>query len=226
MVLEAPGWVLEVEDRTTHVAIRKVLTYGAGASYTQGEWLQEDPTSAIVVATDLPYPATSTVHFERLEVNGAHPRLPLDDGQTLMATGGIDLTPTPLTHDAFSMVRPGPAGEQYLADAARLDGALSSYDVELSSWASAPIAARTSDITVLLRAYAHFDLSLESQVWPLPARPALQVLVQQNGQIVGACRNWEATGLGLGTPAFAEVQGAVARASSDAARADLGLAPA
>ncbi|HTW99949.1 MAG TPA: hypothetical protein VMD59_14295 [Acidimicrobiales bacterium] len=226
MVRRPSGWSLTVEDRTTGETMHALVAYGAGAAYSQAEWLQEDPTSSTIVATDLPYAPTSTVRFSRVEVNGASPRLGLDNGQTLMATRGVNLVPSPFDGDGFSMVQPQGPAERYLVDAGGLDRALALFDVELVSWSQLPERARAIDLGRLLDAYSRFDAELEASTWPGRARTALATLARQNREVVAAYRAWESSGFALGGAAYLALDEAVGNASADPARAALGLPPA
>lgn len=188
-------------------------------------WLQEDPTPSSVTAVDLPYPRTSTVRFSRLEVNDHAPHLDLLNGQTLMASDGINLVPTPLHANAFALVPPTAAAGRYLRCAARLDRVISLYNYQLASWSSTSLDQRGRDISRLLAAYAVFDADLNAPSWPPRARTSLRELVSANDRVVAAYRAWLASGANTGTRADAEVEQAMRAASSSSARSSLALPP-
>src|ERR1700722_12878797 len=75
MSRNADGWRLWVHNQSFGWTRSIEVDYGAGGSYNQGEWLQEDPVSAAIATTDVPFADTSTVSFERLRLNGQVPPL-------------------------------------------------------------------------------------------------------------------------------------------------------
>ena len=105
-------WHLSVDDLTSQKILATNVSYGAGAAFTQAEWLQEDPvpdapgTTNLIAGSDSPYPKLSNARFTQVLLNGHAPVLELGNGQTLMATGGVFRVPTVFDGDAFGLLPP------------------------------------------------------------------------------------------------------------------------
>ena len=107
------------------------VPYGQNDSFSQGEWLQEDPSAQLSSPGDVPYATTSSVEVRRLQVNGRNPRLRYKDGQALSTADGLNLTPTPVKHDEFSLVEASGFARQYLSDAESFDVAATRLQAKL-----------------------------------------------------------------------------------------------
>lgn len=218
-------WRLAVTDLTSTRTMATSITYGAGQSFTQGEWLQEDPTDSTITGLDLPYPAMSTVTFGQVLVNDNVPRLGLADGQTLSATGDIYLVPTPLQSDSFSLpAATGPA-LRYLIDAGRLDRVISAFDVQLVTWSRQTASLRARDIERVVRSYRYFARALRAGDWPAAARTLLLRLASSCDREAAANSTWARSG-GLRTSRAYRALLHLYQAGvtiTDAARASLGL---
>jgi len=226
MTRENQGWSLTVDDQTSKTPVTKLIAYGVGASFTSGEWIQEDPTDSAQAAVDLPYPETSTVSFQRLMVNGQPPHLDLTDGQVLIAADGIILVPSTVRQDAFTLAPPTGVAATYLHDAAGLDAAVSAYSVEIASWSSLPLATRTIDVQHLSAAYQTNASELKAQQWPRAARPDVLVLTNQLLRLVSDLRAWTAAGLQTKGNVYLTLRSDQEIAPvADKVRADLGLPP-
>jgi hypothetical protein len=176
MIRKATGWELKVEDLSSGWTRSVDVHYGAGDTYDQGEWLQEDPTDSLVTATDVPYADTSTITFQRLEVNGHEPRLEFSDAQALSTTSGVDLAPTHVQDDDFSLVPAQGAALQYLVDAERFDSALYPATVLLIEQRSGDAQVRPSAVRTWSIASGRFASELQAQSWPSSAQGAAQRL--------------------------------------------------
>jgi hypothetical protein len=106
------------------------------------------------------------VTFQSLKVNGAAPTLNLKDGQVLVSSDGTISVPTPLVNDAFSLAPPRGVARQYLDDEQQFDDSLNEFDVELTSWTTAPIAKKSSVATSLAASLKSDAEDLSSQQWP------------------------------------------------------------
>jgi hypothetical protein len=217
------GWRLTVRDATRRRTMSRVVPYGKGAAFAQAEWLQEDPTAATAVATDLPYPRMGQEHFHGVRVNGQVPRLDLGNGQALIATGGTVLVPTAFRHDSFAMVVPAGAGKQYLKDVSPLDFAINSYNFELQSWSHLAVSAKIFNVQALVSAYARFAAQLVHQTWPPRARADLARLASSAGRLNADLVAWQCAGLTEHSVQFLRLQQDEDNNLSEAVRTDLGL---
>ncbi len=102
LVQSRGGWTATFTDPSARVAFTKAVSYGAGTSFTTGEWLQEDPIPSAVATMMGPYPVMTRVNFQRLQVAGGVPSPALLTRLTLTTAGGLVLVPTGVRHDAFT----------------------------------------------------------------------------------------------------------------------------
>lgn len=166
MKRNASGWRLTVHNQTFGWTRSLEVHYGAEGLYNQGEWLQEDPASAMVTTTDVPFADTSVVSFDRLRLNGKSPKLKYADAQALSTLAGTYLVPTRIRNDGFSLEPATGPARQYLADAEALDSRLyplAEYFI-LGHRENGFSASRTeADAT---DSYVQFGDQLGAQVWP------------------------------------------------------------
>ena len=127
------GWSLRVKNLTVGWSRSVSVPYGQNDSFSQGEWLQEDPSAQLSSPGDVPYATTSSVEVRRLQVNGRNPRLRYKDEQALSTADGLNLTPTPVKHDEFSLVEASGFARQYLSDAESFDVAATRLQAKLST---------------------------------------------------------------------------------------------
>lgn len=173
MLRNAVGWQLSVKDLTDDWHKTIEVRYGDGDPFTQGEWTQEDPSNG--QGSDVTYADTSKVSFQNLRINGAKPTLRYEDEGALSTSDGVYLVPTPVRHDAFTMVAPQGAALQYLADAQRFDSAANPLIDHLFSMFASKRRPTSADVGIvsqvafLYGASAHIDTS---QTWPASARSA------------------------------------------------------
>ena len=102
LVQDRGGWTARFIDQATGLTFTKSVAYGAGTSFTTGEWLQEDPIVSSASNVDGPYPDMASVSFQRLQVAGRAPSPGLLNRLTLTTAGGLVLVPTGVHHDAFT----------------------------------------------------------------------------------------------------------------------------
>ena len=217
------GWRLTVRDETRARTMTRVVDYGRGAAFGQAEWLQEDPTAATAVATDLPYPRMAAERFDRVLVNGEVPRLRLGNGQSLIATGGTVLVPTSFRHDSFAMVAPVGAGKQYLDDVGPLDFAINTYNYQLQSWSRLALRAKIDNVEALVSAYGRFADELVHQSWPASARADLAHLASSDSRLNADLIAWQCSGLGEDSLEFLRLEQDEDNDFSQVVRTDLGL---
>jgi hypothetical protein len=186
----APGGRVSAEIARTQSGWRLVMSgghsaelvvpFGSSSLVNEGEWIQEDPPLNLQISNDLPYPTTSTVTFDHLEINGHYPRLVQAESQALSSPSGIDLVPTPVHDDSFSLVPASGAAAQFLADVTPYDDAATAYDQALGQWNAESVATRLAELQRFDVALGTFDSALEGQTWPEVARSALATLVSRN----------------------------------------------
>jgi hypothetical protein len=221
-----PKWHLSVHDLTTNKDLAVDVTYGAGARFTQGEWLQEDPVPiANAAPTDVPYPKLTGTRFSQVRLNGKVPTLTLSDGQTLMASKGVFQVPTPFVDDAFRLVAPEGYARQYLEDVYPLDMAIDLFNAQLVTWDDLSRGARLGATRGLIGAYAVFQRALARETWPLKTELALAGLVAANQAIIWDLTAWSARGLEKNSPLFVVFRHEQQGSEATQVRATLGLAP-
>jgi hypothetical protein len=226
MTRGATGWTLSMHLGTSKTPTTKVIDYGVGQSFTQAEWLQEDPAPSSVTAVDEPYPRLSSVVFSDLEVNDQPPHLTRSDGVTLSARGGIFLVPTSVRNGSFSLVAPKGAAKAYLVLAAELDHAVSVYNVQLSKWNTLSVQGRKAAADDLAAEFTQNASQFASRSWPRASRHLISLLSKQLRQLVGDIQTWSAAGLLLSGPAYQKLIGDENVAPvADRVRSALGLPP-
>ena len=102
MTRGARGWKLNVHDVTVGWSRSIEVDYGGSDRFSQAEWVQEDPASGEATTTDVPYPLTSTVAFEDLEVDHRPPHLGYSRGLALSTTSHVFLVPSRPHDDGFA----------------------------------------------------------------------------------------------------------------------------
>jgi hypothetical protein len=228
MTQGAAGWTLQIDDLTADWTRTVRTDDEAGAHFTQGQWLQEDPPPSLHTARDLPYPATTLVAFTDVKINGRTPVLPFDDAQALSGFGGIFLVPTSFRDDGFALPPAHGAARQYLADAARYDAVLETVDNALIASSEPPSAAqRRRAVGRLVDAMTAFDSSLATQTWPASAAADMRQLVHADEQIAGDYRRAEEEGFRLPAAVARQVLRDFTEfhVTVEDARAGLGLPP-
>ena len=134
--------------------------------------------------------------------------------------------PGPFRHDAFALAAPTGPAARYLRAAAGLDAAVSAYTVEINSWSSLSMAARSSDVHQLSAAYQANAAALARQQWPPASQADIALLIDRLHRLVDDLRAWTAAGLETSGNAFATLSSDQEIAPvADAVRADLGLPP-
>ena len=228
MIRKRRGWALKFDDTTGHLHGKRFVKLSKGVPFTQGEWIQEDPSPSTVSAQDLPYPQISNVAFQNLRVNGDAPKLNMSDGQVLIASGGTIRVPSRYHDDSFGLTAPTGVPRQYLSDERSLDSALSQFNLELTSSKTASVSKETAVALSLSRALKSDVQSLSSQTWPASSRVAIRRLVQSDRKQLSDITSWSEDDYRTQGPAFTTFQQQFNRSSNlvDVLRTTLRLPPA
>jgi hypothetical protein len=184
------GWKLAVRNLTVGWSRSLEVHYGAGENFTHGEWIQEDPASARVTSTDVPYARTSIVSFQHLEVDEHVPHLKFADALVLSTVDGTYLVPTRLRHDAFSLEPASGAARQFLADAETFDSSL--YPTAVSDLSDGHLSAssRRSQIAEVARSYDRFADEIKVQIWPVSDRSMIRRFARDNTRLAQHLSQW------------------------------------
>jgi hypothetical protein len=227
MVRSSRGWTLDFVDTSRHLNGTRFVKMSQSVPFTQGEWIQEDPSPSTNTAQDLPYPQISDTVFEGLRVNGDAPKLNMSDGQVLIASSGTIRVPTAYHDDSFSLVAPIGAARQYLNDEQSLDVALSQFNLQLASWNKASVSKETAVAQSLSNALRSGVTSLSSQTWPASSRVAVRRLVQSERSQLNDLHSWSHDDYNTQGLAFTHFQQQFNRSSNlvDDLRISLGLPP-
>jgi hypothetical protein len=221
------GWSLHFADLTRKLKGKAFVQMSRSVPFTQGEWIQEDPTSSTNTSQDIPYPQLSTLTFDHLMVNGVAPALNLRDGQVLISSGGSINVPTPVVNDAFSLRAPSGAALQYLDDEQHLDAALNQFDVDLATWHTTAASKQSSEAASFSDAVASDADDLASQKWPTTSRKAIADLIQSDRLQLKNLTSWKKDQFNTRAASFATFQLERIRNDSltDNLRATLNLPP-
>ncbi len=223
MTQVSDGWVLTFKDLTRHSTRTKNVPYGAGKTYSQAEWLQEDPAPKDDTPTDLPYPTTSVVQIGHLLVNHSAPKLRLENAQVLIASNGITLVPSAVERDAFHFSAPTGTAKTYLEIARSLDTSLSAFGAASSHWSNVPMARRLTIVNELEHSFQLNATALNALA--LPNHDAAD-LGQRSAVIVQDLSAWATAGLAERGAAFEKLtRDEQIERLADRVRADLGLPP-
>jgi peptidase A4-like protein len=221
------GWALDFVDKSRHLNGKRFVKLSESVPFTQGEWIQEDPSPSTNTAQDLPYPTIANVAFQGLRVNGAAPKLNTSDGQVLIASDGTIRVPSAFRDDSFGLTAPTGAAAQYLSDEQSLDAALSEFNLQLTSFNSASVSKESAVASSLSDALKADVKSLSTQSWPAPSRVAVRRLVQNDRNQLSDLKSWEEDDYNTQGLAFTQFQQQFNRSSNlvDDLRITLGLPP-
>ena len=180
-----------------------------------------------IASTDLPFPVMSTVNFGDLSVNTSTPRLGLANGETLTTSNAMYFVPTTVHADGFKLMAAVGAARRYLVDAARIDEAGASFQVQVAAWRGKSYVRKllaTADLEV---AFRRFGSSVTVQRWPSRARSSMALLATASRRAARALVTWGASGFSLKDAAWAEFRydEDLLDSCATAARATLGLPP-
>jgi hypothetical protein len=178
-------WRLAITDRTRDLHRQVRTPEEAAGAFNLALWLQEDVDSG--ADRPLPYPAVSRVRMSALRVDGAPPT-PQDAESTWMSLPHEYLGPTPLTHDAFSVVpqRLSGAGARYLGVVDPLDAASNRFLEAISGWRMG-----TTDATATAEAHRFLAVlrrsvdCLRAGPWPAAVATPVRTLVGLYSGLIG-----------------------------------------
>jgi hypothetical protein len=227
MSRSARGWSLRFADLTRRLKGKAFVALPSSVPFTQGEWIQEDPTDSTNTSQDIPYPQIGAVTFSDLKVNGSTPALTTGNGQVLIASSGAIGVPTPVVNDSFALTAPTGVTRQYLDDEQSFDAALNQFDVQLAAWHTTSTATKASDAAMLSAALIVDATKLTSQKWPTKSGPDVARLTQSDHRQVKDLSAWSNDSYATNGSAFAKFQLELVQNAhlTDALRSTLGLPP-
>jgi hypothetical protein len=225
MQRNAQGWRLTAQNLTFHWIHSIEVSYGAGSTYNQGEWLQEGPAVGAVADKDVPYADISTVTFKHLKINRHPPHLRFADAQAFATVSGIYLVPSKQEGDRFSLLPAKGATRQYLRDAEQFDAASDPIALQIVVPKPKTQQSPESIAQALDNAYLALESQLRTQRWPASTRPAIAQVVRDIGIIRTRIAEW-ATSKGATTNALRQIVGSPeVRRDLKQVKARLGLPP-
>jgi hypothetical protein len=226
MTRSEKGWRLNFVDKSRALKGKQFVTLSASVRFTQGEWIQEDPSPSTNATQDLPYPNISNVVFQALKVNGVAPKLNMGDSEVLISFNGTIRIPTPVVDDSFTLAAPVGAARQYLDDEQTLDTALNEFNVQLATLNSAS-GSESSVATSLSNALRTDVQSLRSQTWPAASMTAVARLVQSDATQLHDIAAWSNDDYNTKGLAFTQFKEELDRSERlvDALRATLDIPP-
>lgn len=176
MTRTSVGWRLSVKNLSVGWRRSVTVSYGGNDAFSQGEWLQEDPSAALSVPGDVPYAATSSVRMSRLQVNDQDPVLGYQGEQALTTADGECLIPTPVDGDGFSLVEATGAARQYLSDAERFDVAASRLQAALPESNGSADQAQIRTVSEMASLFGAAGRTLQAQTWPTRTEAPIKAL--------------------------------------------------
>lgn len=224
MVKQNDGWELSVKNLTYGWSRSKLVRYGQNDSFTQGEWLQEDPASAGSPGVDLPYADTSPVDFQSVRINDTVPSFRYSDEGALSTQDGVYLVPTPFVRDSFSLVRPTGAALQYISDAETVDASLSRIAAQID-WLGRGDASATQvrKVEQMAALYSQSARIVDERTWPASARQASGRFVTSYEELAQGLSQWARGGDHSLQQLRAILDGAPGRNAANNLRKALGL---
>jgi len=222
------GWRLTFIDGTSHLTLRKKVTYGNGVVPTQAEWFQEDPSDTDEnPPSELPYPDMSDVGFSSVKVNGGVPSLGLNNGQVLLSSTGHILVPGTFRGDEFALSAPTGLPKQYLVIADREDQSSTNFDQSISDWSRLSSQDRRSSVETEVVALTQNVDHIHQLPIPQEDRATFAAFENHLELVRQDLRAWGQSGLSLSSERYHKYLGDAQTTSeySDPVREDLGLPP-
>jgi hypothetical protein len=181
----ARGWSLVLRDDTAGWS-RTIAARADGGQFDQAEWVQEDPVASETAFVDTPYPTMSDVTIEDLTLDGRPPEINFErDASALTSPNGVELVPSAVRDDAFSLVAPSAPAATYLRDAL-------SFNVAVSEFATGgPVPSQTAAGLPLARAIVVFDTVLARTRWQSPVAALVTRLIAHNHDLLADLQRWE-----------------------------------
>lgn len=221
------GWTLKLVDKTWADTYVRKVSYGGNDSFTEAEWIQEDPAPSISTPVDVPYPKMTAPVFSNLELNDQPPHFSLANAQVLIPSNRSAEVPTKLRGDSFTLLKPSGIALTYLKEARQSDRVASHFDYALTIWSSLTRARRTTIVTDMITSLTSDIHDLKVGDWPRRSRePARRMRANFHGEI-SDLREWRNSDLSTTVGAY---QRFVERARdgvtfADETRASIGLPP-
>lgn len=174
------GWDLQLQDRASALKVNRQIDYGFEDKFNLGEWIQENPSSSYNGLPVLPYPGMNNITFQDLSVNGAAPRLGLDDALVLITSNTRYRVPTPVHNDEFSLELPSAVQLQFLNAMRPSDLEAIVFANEFSRWAKTPTSQRAASVSTFTAALRLTTKTIAHDIWPSSSHTAVQ-------RYLGAC---------------------------------------
>jgi hypothetical protein len=206
MKRDASGWQISLRSGSGSFSVSRHIDFGTGLNYNSAQWLQEDPTSGLVVAQDVPYPVMANVRFTHLLVNGAKPRLRLRNAEVLITSTGEIEIPTSVSDNAFTFTSPHGAPRQYLEDARLLDNGSSTFQEEYAHWKATPARRRQRYAQQWILTLKLLSKDFEAQSWPESTRKPIAQLILVTREQIADLHSWITGGLTLHGRGYAKFE--------------------
>jgi hypothetical protein len=172
---------LSIRDLTSGATAHISMPEEASASFTQAEWLQEDPRRSNRGRAPVSYPKLSDVRFADLEIDARRPSYAALYA-TWMSLKRTALAPSPMQEGSFYIRRArsiSRSGARYLRIAASEDRAEKAFTAEMNGWSqTTPIAQVTAERTRSAAAMRNNIHALLNASWPKPIIPLVARLVR------------------------------------------------
>jgi hypothetical protein len=188
MTQTAAGWKYAIRDLTIGEKAVGQTDYAPSSTFTEAQWLQEDPIYPDRTPPEFPYPKTTNVVFSHLSINGGAPELVYSDAGVMSTPNSIVLLPTKVRNDGFVVQPAGPLQSRYVQDVRSFEVAVEQLNFLVSE--NARTSLQTSAGTSLLNAIGGFDAALAPSNWPPRLRGAVQRLRDHNELDAAALLAW------------------------------------
>lgn len=225
MVLDRPGWVLQVADVTQGWTRSFQSHYGAVDKFNDAEFHQEDPVAGDDPFENLAYPSLSETVFSGVRVNGGVPDLTLANSVDMNVYRGPELVPQRLAADSFGLVAPVGFQHDYLAAVAADDHFGEILDRDLAQRAASGPLRLGIDIRRLLAAVSSEETGLKLIAWPRAVGRAAARMVQLGGIEESQVRVLESSGESPRSIATLRQTGLAKSVAANRIRSGLGLGP-
>lgn len=184
MSLAHGRWSISILDGTSGKHRAFSTADEAGATFSDAQWFQENPSSQPFGTDEFMYPQLTPLQMRQLAVNSAPPRTGDLEASWMSEDGGY-MAPTAAVADSF-WVRAAaltPAGRRYLEivtrENAAIAAALAGSSVSTASSPLSPPGRRR-----LVAALSASAASLHASSWPIAVAPQVDRLVAQTRALV------------------------------------------
>jgi hypothetical protein len=190
MVQSTRGWHLVVHDVTVGWSRSIEVAYGGSATFSESEFIQEDPAAAEVTTIDAPYPLTSTVTFEQLKVNHRAPRLNFSDALVLSTTSHVFQVPSHPRHDGFTLRQPTGSAAQLLTDLETFESGVAGVNLAYAEHVEDPAQGRLPPVREMTHPMLGMAHLLATQEWPHADQADVRAYAAALRQSAGAVDRW------------------------------------